>query len=254
MNLITINLGSDTMIPNIDKTTKEEDMAAEKELTKFLDTYLYDRLKSKCKKIKRITDKTQQIQGIDVMIEYENNHPVIIDEKAQLHYIDVCRKTFAFEIDFIGRDDNLHLGWLYNDDLKTNTYMLIWPEKTSYHEMIQLTDSSKQLSKIKEILRNIKCDDFESADCYLIKRNNIKSYLASNGWDEERILNKAKELRDSKKYGRTQLTETKPFYFYFSNPSDYREAPINIIIKRYMLRKLAHRAYRVTKNRLQFIL
>lgn len=232
-----------------DMTTKEEDMTAEQELAKFLDEYLYSRLKSKCKDIKRITDKKQQMEGIDVIIEYHDGNHVNIDEKAQLHYIDICLPTFAFEINFIGRDDRLHEGWLYNHDLKTDTYMLIWPEKTSYHEEIKLIKNhAEQLNKIKEILRNIKYEDFESVDCYLIKREKIREYLSSYGWDEQRIMEKARELRNAKKYERTFLEETDKFYFYFSKPFKYRESPINIVIKKQELRKLAHKKYVITKE------
>lgn len=241
------------MIQNNDKTTKEEDMTAEQELAKFLDTYLYDRLKSKCKDIKRITDKTLQMAGIDVRIEYLNEIHVNLDEKAQLHYMDICTDTFSFEIDFIGRDGNLHPGWLYNPDLKTDTYMLIWPKETSYHAIIQATDKSEQLNTIKKILRKIKCDDFKSVDCYLIKREEIKNFLASKKWDKERILEKAEELRASNKYGRTFVPETNLFYFYFSDSRYYNESPINIIIRKEKLRDLAHKKYVVSKDDLQIM-
>ena len=239
------------MIETNHMTTKQEDMRAEQELAKFLDIYLYDKQKLKCKHIERISDKTQQMEGKDVIIEYDDGSQVIIDEKAQLHYMDICLDTFVFEIDFIGRDNNLHTGWLYNHDLKTDTYMLIWPNKTSYHSIINSVPKKEQLRKIKEILPKIKYDDFESVDCYLIKRNVIKEYLAHNDWDEESILLKAKELRKSKTYGRTFLTGLEDFYFYFSEPFNYRESPINIVIRKNTLTKLAHQKYVVTKKELQ---
>lgn len=235
-------------------TTKQEDMIAEQQLAKYLDKYLYDRLKSKCKSINRITDKTLQMEGIDVIIEYNNGNLVNIDEKAQLHYIDVCRNTFVFEIDFIGRDNILHQGWLYNNELKTDTYMLIWPKETIYNEVIKSIDNNKeQLNKIKEILRNINRDDFVSVECYLIKRDTIKEYLSSKGWNFQRILKKADEIRHNKKYKRTFVPETDDFYFYFSEPFNYRESPINIVIKKDVLKELAHKKYNVTKDYLQLI-
>lgn len=236
---------------NANMTTKEEDMISEQELAKYLDKYLYNRVSSKCKNIKRITDQKQQMDGIDVIIDYNNGSHVFIDEKAQLHYLDVCRKTFIFEINFIDRRNQLHLGWLFNHDLKTDTYMLIWPEKTIYHEIIKsIDDNDSQLNKIKDILRNIKCDDFEMVECYLIKREKIKNFLASYNWDEQRILEKAKILRKYEQYGRNYISETDSFYFYFSSPLNYRESPINIVIKKKELAKLAHKRYIVTKPQL----
>lgn len=242
------------MLESNNMTTKEEDMTAEQQLAKYLDKYLYNRMKSKCKNINRITDKNLQMHGIDVIIEYDNGDLVNIDEKAQLHYIDVCRNTFVFEIDFIGRDNVLHPGWLFNNELKTDTYMLIWPKETIYNEVIKSIDNNvEQLNKIKKILRNIKCDDFVSVECYLIKRDTIKEYLSSNGWNSERILEKSAELRHNKKYKRTFLSETNSFYFYFSEPFNYRETPINIVIKKDVLKKLAHKKYVVKKDSLESI-
>lgn len=237
------------MIPNSGMTTKEKDMAAEKELAKFLDEYLYKSKKEKCKAITRIEDKTKQMEGLDVVIEYNDGSYVNIDEKAQLHYMDVCLPTFAFEINFIGRDNNLHEGWLYNNELKTDTYMLIWPEITVYHDEIRAIEENKdRLKRIREILPNINYQDFERIECYLIKREKIKEYLAYNKWDEQRIKQKAEILRKSNKYGKTLVEETGNFYFYFSDPYKYRESPINIVIKKSELKELAYQKYVVTKN------
>lgn len=235
-------------------TTKKEDMSAEQQLAKYLDKYLYSKLQPMCKNITRITAKEQQTKGIDVQIEYENGDIVNIDEKAQLHYIDVCRDTFVFEIDFIGQDNELHPGWLYNPDMQTDTYMLLWPKQTKYHERICSIHKTKdKLNEIKQILRQIESEDFESVDCYLIKREKVKQYLENQGWDEARALEKGKEIRKNKKYQRTEVPETNSFYFYFSEPFHYREAPINIVMKKNVLEQLAHKRYVITKEKLYTI-
>lgn len=239
------------MITNHEMTTKEKDMVAEQELAKYLDNYLYKKNIEKCKSITRIQDKAMQMEGLDVVIEYENGMQVNIDEKAQLHYMDVCLPTFAFEISFIGRDNELHEGWLYNPNLKTDTYMLIWPQKSIYHEeIVAIKDKTKQLKKIREILPHIHYQDFEQVDCYLIKREKIKEYLASNNWDEQRIKEKVKRLREAKQYGKTAVASTNDFYFYFSDSTKYREAPINIVIRKNKLRELAYKEHIVEKTEL----
>lgn len=237
------------MIPNHEMTTKEKDMAAEKELAKYLDNYLYKKQMEKCKRITRIEDKTKQIEGLDVVIEYENGMQVKIDEKAQLHYMDICLPTFAFEISFIGRDNELHEGWLYHANLKTDTYMLIWPQRSIYHEeIVAIKEKTKQLKRIREILPNIHYQDFEKVECYLIKREAIKEYLAANKWEEQRMKEEARRLREAKQYGKTPIANTNDFYFYFSDFTKYREAPINVVIRKNKLKELAYKKYIVEKT------
>lgn len=231
-------------------TTRRDDMSAEQQLTKFLDIYLYNKISPDYKFVTRITDKAQQLQGIDVMLGCNNGDSIYIDEKAQLHYLDKCLDTFAFEISFVGVDETVRKGWLYNHDLKTDTYMLIWPIETIYHNKIISLDSSKRKDKVRELLKTIKYDDFEKLECFFIKKDAIKKFLADNGWDEQKVLNKACEIREKKLLGKTPLTGIYSFYFYFTPVSNYSEAPINIVIRKKFLYNLAYKRFLVTKDKL----
>ena len=231
-------------------TTRKDDMSAEQQLAKFLDMHLYSEFSSKCKCITRITDKTQQMQGIDVIIDYDNHDSVYIDEKAQLHYMDTCLETFAFEVSFVGNDNLLHKGWLHNHDLKTDTYILIWPKETIYHNIILSCDKNKRKDLIRDLLKTLKYDDFEKVECYFIKRETIKKFLETHGWNEERILAQASKIREKNKYFKTSIEGISSFYFYFSPPSSYGEQPINIVIRKNVLHDLAYNRFVVTKDKL----
>ena len=78
----------------------------------------------------------------------------------------------------------------------------------------------------------------------------IKKFLEDNGWNEERILAQAYEIRENKKYFKTPIEGISSFYFYFSPPSSYGEQPINIVIGKNVLHDLAYNRFIVTKNQL----
>lgn len=230
-------------------STKKDDMTAEQQLAKYLDIYLYNRLPEHFKNFTRISDKVYQMQGIDFTIDYDDNGSHFIDEKAQLHYMDICLNTFAFEINFIGRDDFLHDGWLFNHDLKTDAYMLIWPQETVYHKAIISIDKKYRRTKIRNILKSLDFNDFETVECYLIKRDSIKGFLEDNGWDEQRIFDKADELRAKRQFYKSPADDNiDSFYFYFSSPDIYQEAPVNIVIRKNVLRRLAYKRFIVKKS------
>ena len=231
------------------KRTKKDDMSVEHELTKFLDIYFYNQLSTKCKHITRITDKEQQIKGVDVIIEYENFPSVYIDEKAQMHYMDTCLNTFAFEISFIDNSNNQASGWLFNHNLLTDTYMLIWPLETIYHtQIISITDALRRKNTVRNLLKTMQYMDFKKLECYLIKRESIKKFLSENGWNEQKILEMSDKLRTNNQYGKTPVLESNSFYFYYSKPLEYGEAPINIVIRKNILYNLAYKRYLITTD------
>lgn len=211
------------------------DMNAEQHLAKYLDEYFYNRLsqESKYKSIIRISDKELQLKGVDVIVETQNNK-YYIDEKAQLYYINQGLPTFAFEVDFINRNNELSPGWLYNNDLLTDYFFLIWPYAT------------------KNDLSKITVDDFTFLDCLMVRKKNIQGYLASCGWDKPSVLSKAKEIRHSNRRNKIEVGQ-KGFYFYFSEYKNYSEQPINIVIRKRILQKLAARNYKISKTEMKKI-
>ena len=222
------------------KRTKKDDMSVEQELTKFLDIYFYNKLYAKCKHITRITDKDQQIKGVDIIIDYENFPSVYIDEKAQMHYMDTCLNTFAFEISFIDNSNNQASGWLF---------MLIWPLETIYHnQIISITDELSRKNTVRDLLKTMQYMDFKKLECYLIKRESVKKFLSRNGWNEQKILEMSDKLRTNNKYGKTPVLESNSFYFYYSKPLEYGEAPINIVIRKNILYNLAYKRYLITPD------
>ena len=156
-----------------------------------------------------------------------------IDEKAQLYYINKGLPTFAFEVSFSDRLGKERLGWLLNDELKTNFYMLIWPYA-----------SNTNLSTIKK-------EDFCKVDCLLIRKDKIKKYLYDNGWTNEKILSEIFKIRNLGLQGKISIPGVKNFYFYHSSSEKYQENPINIVIRKNILIDLADYEFLVTKDKLK---
>lgn len=209
------------------------DMDAERELGLFLDANFYRKLLQNkiINEFTRIKDKKTQLSGIDVIM-VTNKNTVRLDEKAQLYYINRRLPTFAFEVNFLNKSGILSLGWLYNTSLLTDYFVLIWPSATHND------------------LKTIKADDFTDVECLIISKAAIVNYLSESGYTEETISVIVNDLRSQELYGKHALPNQNNFYLYFSEPKNYSEQPINIVIKKDTLMQLAACVYIVSKNNL----
>ena len=209
---------------------RKMDMGAEQQLSKFLDTYFYPWMKQDYKyDISRILDKEWQLKGVDVIVKTKSRQ-IYVDEKAQLYYINENLPTFAFEINFMNKQGNLSQGWLFNNDLITEYYLLIWP-----------------YAKCKN-LKLIKAKDFTELDCLMIQREKIQKFLINKGWPSQRLYEEAQKLRSYNQYGKTKIKNETEFYFYYSNPKYYKEQPVNVIIRKGTLIELADQRYKVSRD------
>ena len=206
------------------------DMRAEKELASFLDVHLYPELLDKkgFSSFKRITDKAIQQRGIDV-VGKTAAAIANIDEKAQLHYINNNLPTFAFELSFLLRGEEV-TGWFLNDRLETTHYLLLWPN-----------------AKTAELSR-IKSSDFTVVYGAMISKVKLKRYLSSIGLDSATLLQINSALRRNK----TSISFKDSLYdgIAFSYSASYLEAPINIVIKKPILASIADVQYTITPENL----
>ena len=205
------------------------DMNAESELAHFLDENLYSQLldEGKFLSIVRITDKEQQLQGIDVIAKTQTS-VAYIDEKAQLYYINKDIPTFAFELQFL-KNGRVIEGWFLNDDLKTDYYLLIWP-------FASVTD-----------VKALKKGDFTKLDALMISKEKLRNKLTSLGLDKETLAQIASQLRRTRTYGKI-TTGIQGVYYFASDSTKYAEAPINIVVSKARLAALADAHYEVTKD------
>ena len=206
-----------------------EDHSAEAQLAIFLDRYLYDRFPtgSAFSSIRRVQSKEEQLNGVDVEFIGTDGRVYCVDEKAQLHYLNQNLPTFAFELYSYQKGYDT-VGWLCNDKLKTDFYLLIWPCAT------------------QDAYEGITWEQFTKADCLLIQKRKILKMLASKGLTVERMLSDARKIRASGQKGKIPIEGIKGIYYFASYPKKYQEAPINIIISKPFLLELAQRRYLVS--------
>lgn len=210
-------------------THRKEDHSAESELALFMDKFLYERFPtgSAFSSIRRVHDKEEQLNGVDVEFIGTDGRVYCVDEKAQLHYLNQNLPTFAFELLSFQKGYDT-VGWLCNAKLKTDLFMLIWPFAT------------------QDEYEGITWEQFTKADCLLIQKQRILKMLASKGLTVERMLSDARGIRASGRKGKIPIDGIKGIYYFASYPKKYQEAPINIIISKPKLQNLAQRRYIVT--------
>lgn len=208
---------------------RKMDMKAEQALARFLDQNLYEELRKEghFSSIHRADQYEQQVSGIDVTMTYKADS-VYIDEKAALYYINQDLSTFAFELSYQNRGEE-RLGWFLNDQLKTTHYLLLWPDARTSD------------------LSAIQAEDFTVVDALLISKAKLKAYLEPIGLDDHTLLECARILRQHKVSGRQSIPQP-GMSIYVSSSGKYSEAPINLVIKKYILRQIADAHYCITPN------
>ncbi len=225
----------------------EEDLkAAGEELGKFLDKYFYARLSSNntvkymingnevniqnqlIDGFERMYSKAEQKAGIDVIVNIRGNE-YLIDEKCSLDYINKDIPTFIMELSFLGKNKEIKEGWFLNCDIKTDVYLLIWPKA------------------VTEKKSEINMNSFTQLDCIWIQKESIENYMIQNGYTKLNLTRKAETIRNTNKYGTSDKQKGKKFYFYFTENLD--EKPINLVIYKDELIRLADSHYIVTKEK-----
>lgn len=228
------------------ESNRKQDMRAERVLGEFMDTSFYSKLHDKEGNrisYKRITDAATQCQGIDVIIEVANKR-ILIDEKATLYYSNLMIPTFAFEVNSIQKSASEPVvGWLLNDELKTDYYMLIWPNVKCKENKLKNVWERVSLDSLKK-------DDFTIVEAMLIKKKSILDYLESERWRKDRIISYANQIRtryeNDSEDNRLAIHEKNNFYFYFTKK--LAEKPINIVIRKDILRQLADASYFISNE------
>ncbi|MGB0840044.1 MAG: hypothetical protein ACPG19_05695 [Saprospiraceae bacterium] len=194
------------------RTLRQQDSQGESAVAAFLDEYFYPK---KVTNFCRKTDKKSQLRGIDVTFDYEDKH-CIVDEKAAVQYVNRDLPTFAFEINCYGRDYSLQEGWLYDKKKVTEYYLLSWIKATK--------------------VKNFESQDITELEILLLNRKKLRKILAEEGLNRETTREIAKKLRQNKQFGVSHKSE-KPYYFYHTQ--HLMEQPINVVIKKWVLRQLS---------------
>lgn len=197
---------------------RKRDMDVEREIAKFLDKYLY------CNPIftkKTRTDDTKsQLKGSDIILSIpsKNLHDIVVDEKAATQYINKGLPTFALELSFVVGDKVVD-GWFVDDNKDTEYYEFQWIKADTNDTW------------------NLQEKDITEVEYMLVSKQAIRDYLSQQGYSVEKLKEKAKDIREIGKDGQAEKETGKSYWFF--NSTRLAEKPINLILQKKELERLA---------------
>lgn len=232
------------------KSKFNQDYKSEQLLSKWLDEYFYKRLlkdgysiKSKFKNqspIAYVRDGSREAQkkGIDVHYHFDSGESLLVDEKAQLNYLNNPLETFAFEIIYKKQNNKntFTQGWFINDELETTHYLLVYPHSDHVDKHYQ-----------------IKCyQQFSKAEVVLVEKIKLKEKLESLSINKARIYEKSMEIIDTDI--RKTIFENIGDRDVYMVKTDYlAEKPINIVVRKHILNEIAEARWLVTRENIKEI-
>ncbi len=180
-------------------------MSKERLLFSFLDRQYQKYLRHYS--FERTAEIEAQLQGVDMVFTHKQTGVVyLIDEKAQLDYLNETLPTFAFELCY-EKDGVQKVGWFLDTTKKTDFYSLI---TGIYADEM---------------------DKFTACNITFINREKLLDFLDSRGLSSEKM----KELARSQPnyHGKMELESLNPHnegYLFFSRKNK-SEKPVNLILK-----------------------
>ncbi len=230
----------------MERSCRAEDMRAERALAAFMDDCFYSKVASRkggSLTFQRMTDCASQQKGIDVSIKTDGQE-MLIDEKASLYYSNLMIPTFAFELDWIQPGQRHRLpGWFLDERQDTKYYMLIWPNVKCTH---------KDNAWIRKDIRALSKNDFTIVEAMLLKKTDLQTALRQQGYDRKRLEDCAARFRktcdaDPEKTDRPS-NEDLNGYLRLSYSGQLAEKPVNLVIRKEFLKKLAKGIYLISSD------
>ena len=232
--------------------TFEDDLLGEQAVNKFLVDFLYEKFKENGYIIDFEVSRelNKQHAGSDTILTIKDGKQIVIDEKAAIHYAKTNLKekampTFAFEVSYM-HNGQLKEGWLTNSKYSaTQRYLLCWlwvqvgtnKSRLKYDDIVQIEAMFFEKSDIQKYIMDVVTSD-----------TNIEKFLSFASTKREALeqrilreaLNSANESIGSKEYPK----------WYLTGENILSEQPLNILLYRNQLEKLAKSHWLVTRKRL----
>ena len=151
-----------------------------------------------------------QLNGIDLTIKNKND-TYVIDEKAQLYYLNKDLPTFTFELSYL-KHGKFKTGWLFDHSKVTEYYFLITGIQVKSDEL-----NSE--------------NDITSCKITSVNRHKLIAYLASINLTQERLQEYDFDVRNRDIIGKSTIKELtqKQGCLFFSNHIE--EQPINLQLR-----------------------
>lgn len=220
-------------------TNRDKDSLVEREIAKFLDKNLYanDLLFSKSN---RTDGKKEQIDGSDIVVSTADGKldDAIVDEKVAARYANTDLNTFALELSFIGKQNNVHVGWFIDESKTTQYYLLGWITDAD----IPYNPKTKRYDT--DLIRE---DNINSMDWVLVSRQAIVEFLNEKGYDHAMLSELSNSIRQ-RGYVKTKDFVNEVAMRYSDR---YAEKPINILLTKDTYIKLSdyHGTITISKSK-----
>ena len=195
-------------------------------VNQFLDKYFYTSGNG-FGDVERIEDKTRQVQGIDVEFAFGEKH-YLADEKAATAYVNKGLGTFSFELAFVNKRNEIMDGWLLNEDLLTDSYVLVWIDNG---DMIPFSEDNPNV----EVLNGV--DAIHVADVAFVRKEKVVEYLDGLGWNVDNLRDKCDAILtdpDGQYMGNVWKNGCK-----FTYSRHFVEEPVNVLVPRNKLIEMA---------------
>ena len=194
----------------------------------YLDRYVYT-YENGFSVVERVNDRPRQVKGIDVEFNY-GERAYFADEKAASTYINKPNPlaTFSFELAFVNRNNEIMDGWFLSDRLDTDTYVLVWIDKGDMHPISEDKPDIMVLDGV---------DAIKSGDIAIVSKASIRAYLASLGWDVDKLRDKCDQIIETE--GKVNMGNVWHNGCKFSYSQHLVEQPVNVLIPRNKLIEMA---------------
>lgn len=191
---------------------RSQDEKRSKAVSRFLDETFY---KEKTTDFERVEDTDRQVRGLDVIFTMDGKE-YKADEKAAVNWENI--QTFSLELTFINRNNEIQEGWFLSDTQENNSYVFVW------------IDSNDLV-------------DYKSLTLAVVKKKKLKEYVDSLGWTKEKLLRKAKLVRENKNENLGSIKYRGCEFRLSDKRKDgngkMSEKPVNIMLSRYKYLELA---------------
>lgn len=194
------------------KLRKEDEHISEL-VSDLLDKYFY----IKFKEFSRINNTILQTSGIDIVFKGKHGKNYLCDEKAAVQWINKPLHTYAFEVSYINRANEIQKGWLLDEQMVNNIYLCIYIDEA-------------------KVAKPSSIEDFIQLTIDAVEKKVILGYFESIGFTKEKLLAKADKVR---------CNEDEPLGDIYENgcrfviSREFVEQPVNVLISRRKLVELA---------------
>lgn len=214
------------------KSNRTIDMQMEQIITDFLMKYCFPNLFDNTT---RVTDADMQIQGIDIIAEKDGkSERQDIKAQSSASYINKPTSTFVHELLFTPNSNKYgeHIGW-WLDDLLTDTMVYVWIHSAE-------TNQNGMLDRP---------EDIANAEVMFVNKAALWQYINDCGYTKELLLDRARLMRKVGIWRRIDVIDGQPNdEMHLTYSPDLRERPVNLVIKKRVLKRFATRHITVTQS------